>query len=65
MLSKLPKRVFVRKHDIQAELQCMDALEFIVEYCGSIAEGKRSQIDLVLMFDSVEHIPRANLPIAD
>lgn len=52
---------YINKNAIKVELHCKDALQFINEYASSIANGQRKQIDIVLMLDSVEHIPRSEL----
>jgi 2-polyprenyl-3-methyl-5-hydroxy-6-metoxy-1,4-benzoquinol methylase len=52
---------FINKHDVKAELYYMDALGFINEYSSLITSGHRKLIDIVLMLDSVEHIPRLEL----
>jgi hypothetical protein len=52
---------FINKHDVKAELYCADALPFINEYSSFIANGQRNKFDIVLMLDSVEHIPRSEL----
>jgi FkbM family methyltransferase len=49
---------FLKKHKIDAELFCMDALEFMDEILNNKKELK---IDIILMLDFVEHVPRKEL----
>ncbi len=52
---------FLREHGIRAELCCDDALTFVRRYATQVREAQSEPLDIVLMFDSVEHIPRAEL----
>lgn len=52
---------FLREHGIKAELCCEDALAFVKRYATQVMKAQSEPFDVVLMFDSVEHIPRAEL----
>lgn len=52
---------FLRKHSVPAELRCRDALEFVKELVIQKNAGNAPSIEIVLMLDAVEHIPRAEL----
>ncbi len=54
-------RTFLKEHGIEAELYCEDALTFIRRYVTQVTKTQSEPFDVVLMFDSVEHIPRAEL----
>ena len=52
---------FLREHGIKAELYCDDALAFVRRYAPQVREAQSNPLDVVSMFDSVEHIPRTEL----
>ncbi len=52
---------FLKRHGIKAELRCEDALPFARDYLVRLQKGQGDLFDIVIMFDSVEHIPRSEL----
>jgi 2-polyprenyl-3-methyl-5-hydroxy-6-metoxy-1,4-benzoquinol methylase len=52
---------FMNKHNVKAELHCADALPFLKDYAKALLPNTKSRFDVVLMLDSIEHIPRSEL----
>lgn len=52
---------FTRKECANVKLVCNDALEFVNDYSIQIAKGVKAKIDIVLMLDTIEHIPRQEM----
>ena len=52
---------FLREHGVRAELYCEDALAFVKKYAAQVTKAQSAPLDVVLLFDSVEHIPRSEL----